>query len=230
MFILKVSFDENCDDLRIEKGCLDPKPFLNPHDHHEFAFEVLLPNQPLLPVTLHCPKDIFLFGHVILSSTLVISQFLDHVGSNPNPIAVTSHFMDLVESYLPNHAFSTSQLVDPIGSNPNPTTMTSHSMELVESYLPTPAPMTIVVGSNPNLAMDFSESSLSKPTLVTFPPMNDIESSYHPDPTPTTSQPMNHIESNMILSILTSLHGVFHEQNPTMSQVVPFEVQPSVFY
>jgi hypothetical protein len=41
---------------------------------------------------------------------------------------------------------------------------------------------------------------------------------------------MNHIESNMILSILTSLHGVFHEQNPIVSQVVPFEIQPSVFY
>jgi hypothetical protein len=136
--------------------------------------------------------------------------------------------MDLVEFYLPNHAFSTSQQMDPIGSNPNPTTMTSHSMELAKSYLPTLALMTPqtmdIVGSNPKLAMDFNESSLSKPTLVTSPAMNHIESSYHHDPTPTTSQPMNHIESSMILNILTSLHGVFHEQNPTMSQVMSFEV------
>jgi hypothetical protein len=77
--------------------------------------------------------------------------------------------------------------------------------------------------------MDF-ESSLSKPTLMTSPPMNHIASSCRPDLAPTTSQPMNHIESSMIPSTLTSLHGVSHEQNPTMSQVVPFEVQPSVFY
>jgi hypothetical protein len=41
---------------------------------------------------------------------------------------------------------------------------------------------------------------------------------------------MNHIEFSTILSILTSLHGVFHDRNPTVSQVVPFEVQPNVFY
>jgi len=117
--ILEVNFDEDCDDLHITKGCLNLKPFENPHDHHEFAFEVLLPNQPLVPNTLHCPKETLLFGHVNLSSTPMISQFLDHVGSNPNPIAMTSHSINLVESYLPNHAFSTSQLVDSIGSNPN---------------------------------------------------------------------------------------------------------------
>jgi len=107
--ILEVNFDEDCDDLHITKGCLNPKPFENPHDHHEFAFEVLLPNQPLVPNTLHCPKETFLFSHVNLSSTPVISQFLDHVGSNPNPIAVTSHSIDLVDlislimpSQLPN--------------------------------------------------------------------------------------------------------------------------------
>jgi hypothetical protein len=65
-----------------------------------------------------------------------------------------------------------------------------------------------IVGSNPNLAMDFNKSSLSKATLMTFPLMNHIESSYHLNPTPVTSQPMNHIESSMIPSILTSLHGV----------------------
>ncbi len=131
MHIIEVNYDEDCDDLHIKKGCLNPKPFENPHDHHEFAFEVLLHNQPLLPNTLHHSKETFLSNHVILSSTLVISQFLDHVGSNLNHIAMTSHSMDLVESYLPNHAFSVSQLVDPIGSNLNPIIMTFHSMELV---------------------------------------------------------------------------------------------------
>jgi hypothetical protein len=87
-----------------------------------------------------------------------------------------------------------------------------------------------IVGFNLDLAMDFNESNLSKPTLMTSPLMNHIESSCHSNPTPTTSLPMNHIESNTIPSILTSLHGVFHEQNPTVSQVVPFEVQPNVFY
>ncbi len=164
----------------------------------------------------------------------MISQFLDHVGSNPNPIAMTSHSMDLVEFYLPNHTFLASQVVDCIGSNPNLGAMTSHSMELAESYLPTPTlitPQTMnIFGSNLKLAMDFNESSLSKPTLMTSPPINHIESNYHPDPTLATSQPMNHIENSMIPSILTSLHGVFHEQNPIVSQVVPFEVQPNVFY
>jgi len=124
--------------------------------------------------------------------------------------------------------------VDHIGSNPNLVAMTSHSMELAEFYLPTPTLMTFqtmdIVGSNPKLAMDFNESSLSKPTLVTSPPINHIELNYHPNPTQATSQPMNHIENSMIPSILTSLHGDFHEQNPTVSQVVPFEVQPNVFY
>jgi len=41
---------------------------------------------------------------------------------------------------------------------------------------------------------------------------------------------MNHIESSTILSILTSLHGVFHDRNPIVSQLVPFEAQPNVFY
>jgi len=90
--------------------------------------------------------------------------------------------------------------------------MISHSMEFTKSYLPTFALMTSqnkdIIGSNPNLAMDFSESSLFKPTLMTSLPLNHIESSYHLNPTPTTSQPMNHIESSMIPSILTSLHGV----------------------
>lgn len=124
--------------------------------------------------------------------------------------------------------------MDRIVSNPNLVAMTSHSMELAESYLPTPTlitPQTMdIVGSTLKLAMDFNESSLSKPTLMTSPPINHIESNYHPDPTLTTSQPMNHIENSMIPSILTSLHGVFHEQNPIVSQVVPFEVQPNVFY
>jgi len=55
-------------------------------------------------------------------------------------------------------------------------TMTSHSMEL--AYLPTTALMTPqimdIVRSNPNLAMDFNKSSLSKPTSMTSPPMNHI--------------------------------------------------------
>jgi hypothetical protein len=63
-------------------------------------------------------------------------------------------------------------------------------MELVKSYLPTHALMTSqtmdIVGYNPNLAMDFNESSLSKPTLMTSPPMNHIESSCHPNLAPTT--------------------------------------------
>ncbi len=54
--------------------------------------------------------------------------------------------------------------------------MTSHSMEL--AYLPTTALMTPqimdIVRSNPNLAMDFNKSSLSKPTSMTSPPMNHI--------------------------------------------------------
>jgi hypothetical protein len=65
---------------------------------------------------------------------------------------------------------------------------------------------------------------------MTSPPINHIESNYHPDSTLATSQPMNHIKNSMIPSILTSLHGVFYEPNPTMSQVVPFKVQLSVFY
>jgi hypothetical protein len=81
--------------------------------------------------------------------------------------------------------------MDHVGSNPNLTVMTSHSMELAESYLPTRALMTSqtmdIVGFNPNLAMNFNEFSLSKPTLMTSPPMNHIESSCHSNTAPTTS-------------------------------------------
>ncbi len=167
MTILEVNYDEDYNGLRIKKRCLDPKPFENPHDHHEFAFEVLIPNQPLLLNTLHCPKETLLSSHVILSFTPMISQFLDHVGSNPNPIAMTSHSMDLVEFYLPNHAFLASQVVDRIGSKPNLVAMTSHSMKLAESYVPTLTLITLqtmdIVGFNLKLAMDFNESSLSSP-------------------------------------------------------------------
>ncbi len=71
LHILEVNFDEDCDDLQMQEGCLDPKPFKNPHDHREFTSEVLLPNQPLLLNTLHYPKETLL-SSVILSSTLMI--------------------------------------------------------------------------------------------------------------------------------------------------------------
>jgi hypothetical protein len=97
--------------------------------------------------------------------------------------------MDLIEFYIPNHAFLASWFVDPFGSNPNHASMTSHSMELTKFYLPTLALMTSqtmdIIGFNLNLCMDFNESSLFKPTLLTSPPMNHIESNYHPNPTPT---------------------------------------------
>jgi hypothetical protein len=63
--ILEVNYDEDCDDLRMQKGCLDPKPSENPHDHHEFASEFHYLTSLCYLIPYIAPKKLF---YLVMSS------------------------------------------------------------------------------------------------------------------------------------------------------------------